>query len=428
MEATMKANRFRTAATRAALAALVVAAAAATAAPARAQDETAGAPGEWLYRFTGARTLGLGGAYVALADDPLGVLWNPAGLSSMDENELRFENARLFGESTLNGFGFAVPGSHLPSFGVAVLSLRGAEFQRTNELNDDLGTFRPTQTAYLLTTSKAFSTRFAIGVNAKYVQQSVEDFSGGGFGFDIGTTYVPVPNLRVGAAAMNLGGPNITLRDVQETYPVTLRGGAALDVLGGRGRVALEVDQSDGLGPRFHGGAEYWIQRGIALRAGMDDTEATGGFSYRFMPQYQLDYAVADHPLGLSHRLGVSWRFGGFAARSIADPQVFSPTGEKAVTRIDLKARTKSDAESWTLDLIDKSDTVVRRFGGRGQAPSHIEWDGKDENGMPLADGVYRYTFTVKDARGRVLKSDPRTIQISTGGPQGDVPVIPIQP
>src|SRR3954470_23385024 len=56
--------------------------------PARAQDQVAGTPGEWLTRFTGARTLGLGGAYVALADDPLGVLWNPAGLSSMDENEL----------------------------------------------------------------------------------------------------------------------------------------------------------------------------------------------------------------------------------------------------------------------------------------------------------------------------------------------------
>jgi hypothetical protein len=395
---------------------------------AQAQDQSAGAPGEWLTRYTGARTLGLGGAYVALADDPLGVLWNPAGLSAMDENELRFENAMLFGENTLNGFGFAVPGSRLPSFGVAVLSLRGAEYERTNAMNDALGTFRPSQTAYLLTASKAFTPRFALGVNAKFVQQQVEDNSGGGTGFDIGGTWMAMPGLRLGASVINLGGPSISLRETEESYPTVIRGGAAINVLGGRGRVAIEVDQSEGLGTRFHGGGEYWIQRGLALRAGMDDASATGGFSYRFMPQYQLDYAVADHPLGLSHRVGVAMRFGGFFARPSAEPAVFSPTGEQAVTRIDLRARTKSDADNWTLDLVDKSDAVVRRFGGRGQPPSHIQWDGKDENGLPLADGVYRYTLTVRDAKGRVLKSDPRSIEIATGGPKGDVPVIPIQP
>src|SRR5438046_2937925 len=80
------------------------------AAPAAAQSQNAGVPGEWLMRYTSARTLGLGGAFVALADDPLGVLWNPAGLSLMNENELRFENARMFGDTQLNSFGFAVPG------------------------------------------------------------------------------------------------------------------------------------------------------------------------------------------------------------------------------------------------------------------------------------------------------------------------------
>src|SRR5436190_15269396 len=144
-----------------------------TAGIARAQEqEVAGTAGEWLTRYTSARTLGIGSAYVAIADDPLGILWNPAGLSTMDENELRFENARMFGESTLNSFGFAVPGSRWPSFGVAVVSMRGAEYQRTNDMNDDLGTFRPGETAYFVTASKAFSTRFAIGGNVKFVQQS----------------------------------------------------------------------------------------------------------------------------------------------------------------------------------------------------------------------------------------------------------------
>jgi hypothetical protein len=394
--------------------------------PASAEDATAGAPDEWMSRYATARTMGLGGAYVAVADDPLGVIWNPAGLSAMDQNELRFENARLFEDTSINGFSFAVPGSWLPSFGVTMLALGSGEYQRTNDMNDPLGTFRNTETAYLFTMSKAFSTRFAVGTNLKLVQQRVEDFSAGGFGVDVGGWYNVVPGLRLGATVSNLAGPELTLRDVAEAYPLQLRGGAALQVLGGRGLISAQVDQSEGLGTRMHAGAEYWIGSGMALRVGFDDNYETGGFSYRFAPQYQLDYGVADQALGLTHRVGLSCRFGGFFASSHAEPAVFSPTGEKAVTRIDLNARTKAAADVWTLEIVSKGAEVVRRFSGKGQPPAHVEWDGKDEAGMPLADGVYRYSLTVKDHAGREVVAHARTIEIFTSGPQGQVPVIPV--
>src|SRR5512138_3156463 len=117
--------------------------------PVAAQSQDAGQPGEWLARYTSARTLGLGGAYVATADDPLGVLWNPAGLSFMNQNELRFENARLFEETSVNAIGFAVPGSRWPSLGVTIVALGSGEFQRTNDMNDALGTFREGEVAYM---------------------------------------------------------------------------------------------------------------------------------------------------------------------------------------------------------------------------------------------------------------------------------------
>jgi len=93
------------------------------------------------------------------------------------------------------------------------------------------------------------------------------------------------------------------------------------------------------------------------------------------------------------------------------------------VTQVRLQAHTKSDADRWSLDFVNKSDEVVRRFGGKGVPPPHVLWDGKDENGMPLADGVYRYQLVVYDAAGRVLTDTTRTVEISTGGPQGAVPV-----
>ena len=245
-------------------------------------------------------------------------------------------------------------------------------------------------------------------------------------GFDAGVLWSPVPGLSLGGSVLNLGGPSVTLRSVAETYPTELRGGFAWRLLDGRGLITMQLDQSDGAGTRFHGGSEYWIQPGLALRVGFDDVGGTGGFAYRFTPAYQIDYGVSDHALGMAHRVGLSYRFGGFFAKSQAHPEIFSPTGERAVTRIELNARTKAGAREWTLELRDKGGLVVRRFGGPGQPPAHLLWDGKDETGLPLPDGVYHYVLTVIDADARVLVSPERTIEISTDGPQGRVPVIPL--
>jgi hypothetical protein len=388
-----------------------------------AQTESGGAPGSWLSGYAGARTVGLGGAFVATADDALGILWNPAGLQWMDQNQAMFESVRLFEDTSINSLSFALPGSRLPSLGISIVSLTSGQFERTNELNNPLGTFSEGETAYLFSLAKGFGSRLTVGTNFKLVHQSVEDFSGGGFGMDLGGIYQFTSSLRVGASVLNLGGPSITLRSAAETYPTEIRGGFSFEMLNGRAHLSAEVDHADGPGTSLHGGAEYWVQPGIALRAGYSDERATGGFSYRFGPQYQLDYGVADHDLGLSHRVGLSYRFGGFYASNRAEPEVFSPTGEKAVTKISLNARTKGEADSWSLDIESKSAQSVRRFGGPGLPPAHVLWDGKDETGLPVADGVYTYRLTVKDKEGRVLNASTRKVEISTGGPQVTVPI-----
>jgi hypothetical protein len=390
---------------------------------AQAQSESGGAPGDWLARYTGARTVGLGSAYVAAADASIGALWNPAAIGLLDQNEVLVETARLFEDTSMHGLSFAVPGRRLPSLGFSVVALRSGAFEKTNELNESLGTFEDGETAFLFTASKNVGTRFALGANFKVVRQTLEDFSAGGFGADLGGLVNVTPRLRVGVSLLNVGGPSLTLRETAESYPVETRGGFALQLLGGRALVAAEVDRRGDSPARMHAGAEYWIQRSLGLRVGYDDAYATGGFSYRVSPQVQLDYGVADHTLGLTHRVGFSYRFGGFFASAHALPAIFSPTGDQPVTRVSLQAHTKADPDRWTLDFVNKSDEVVRRFGGKGVPPAHVQWDGKDENGLPLADGVYRYQLIVYDREGRLLSDTTRTVEISTGGPQGSVPV-----
>jgi flagellar hook assembly protein FlgD len=122
--------------------------------------------------------------------------------------------------------------------------------------------------------------------------------------------------------------------------------------------------------------------------------------------------------------VALAYRFGGFFASSTAMPDVFSPLGENSVTKFEIKSRTKAETKEWRLAIIDKHGETVRSFGGLGVPPAHVMWDGKDENGMTLPDGVYRYRMTVIDDEGRTLRTEEKTVEITTSGPQGSVPVI----
>jgi hypothetical protein len=390
-----------------------------------AEDASNGMPGDWLSRYATARSIGLGGAFVATADDPLAaMMWNPAGLTQSLQNEVHFETAHYFEDTSINGLSFVMPARRLPTLGFTMLSLSSGGFERTDELNTSLGTFDQKDMAFLISGSKSLTQRLSLGANLKIVTQQVEDFKSSGVGADIGGLYSITPRVKLGLSLLNLGGPSLSPRDVTETIPMEVRGGVAVGFLNGRGLVSVEADHRDGPGTTLHAGTEMWFLDSFGVRAGYDDTEAAGGFSYRLNPQMQFDYGMNDHELGLVHYIGVSYRFGGFFANSYATPEVFSPIGENSVTKINIQSRTKAETKQWQLDVIDKHNEVVRTFGGPGAPPAHVMWDGKDENGMTLADGFYTYRLVVTDDEGRVLRAEDHKVEITTSGPQGGVPVI----
>jgi hypothetical protein len=390
---------------------------------ARAQDQIGGVPGEWLSRYLGARTAGMGGAFVAVSDEALGVVWNPAGISQLSQNEVELETSFLYESTTINAFSFALPGRTIPSFGLTVLSLGSGDFEKTSELNESLGSFKEGDLAFLLTASKNLGRNFFLGANVKIVRQAVDEFNATGVGVDLGVLYRIHPAVRLGASLLNLGGPSLALRAIDEQYPADVRAGVAVNFLSGRALLSGQVGYQADLGASLAVGTEFWVHNSLALRLGFAETDPAGGFSFRITPDAQFDYAATDNVLGVTHRMGIVYRFGGFFASSEADPDVFSPIGERSVTKFHLAAKTKADAGSWSLEIVDKSNHAVRRFSGKGSPPAHVMWDGKDEAGLPLPDGVYKYWLIVVDGEGRELASHTNKVEITTEGPKGAVPV-----
>lgn len=390
---------------------------------ASAGDGTEGLPGDWLNRFDSARGAAIGGARAALADEPLAALINPAAAAWLERGAIQVNTTRLFEETSINSFGIALPATGRPSLAFNVLSLGSGGFERTGALSDEsLGTFEEGNLALGLAVAQPLGDRLAAGAQVKLVRQSLDEFNGSGLGLDLGVIGRLPGGMQLGASAVNLGGPTIAMRMRDETYLRELRGGAAIPVNGGNGLLAADIVQRDGADPQFHVGGRFRLQA-LELGVGYDIDNFAAGFSYRLPNGLQLDYAMSDHEMGLVHRVGLVWRFGGFSAEAKASPAVFSPTGGEPLTRFALKARTRAAAASWHLDIADASGVIVRTFAGKGQPPADIVWDGKDGAGRPLPDGDYTYRLRVDERGGATLQARPGVVEIASGGLLGTIGV-----
>ena len=73
-----------------------------------AQEGEAGTQSIFNFGFS-ARAMGLGRAYVALADDPSAVFWNPAGLEYVPRISFSLFHTSLYEGATYDFIGFVYP-------------------------------------------------------------------------------------------------------------------------------------------------------------------------------------------------------------------------------------------------------------------------------------------------------------------------------
>lgn len=279
----------------------------------------------------GARPLGMGGAYVAAADDGNAVLWNAAGLAQLSRQEITVMfaalyaglGARLYNEETDQlGYHF-VSYVHPSEWGSFALSWSTFQSRFYNE-----GTF-------CLSYGKRLKDYLYTGLNLKRPGWSIEEneytrldrdisdhgASRKGFTFDLSTLYKATDKLSIGLSAENLLPTDVGL-NTEENIPINLRGGVAYRTdnpmdLNIKLLSLLDVTYRAGDGADIRMGMESWFLNGsVGARAGWNLTSATLGFSYRMIRRWletQIDYAFV-YPISIretygSHRTSISVRF-----------------------------------------------------------------------------------------------------------------------
>ncbi len=151
---------------------------------------------------TGARAIGIGGAFIGVADDENAVRRNPAGLTRLDRYALGFEQtpSGLFDVLETSYLSATLPTSEKMALGVDWLQV-GIEDE---ELNSNRSSFN---FAY----SYAPLSQLSLGANLKYFTWSIalDGRSRGaatGWGTDVGLLYQPHPRWKLGVVAQDFIG------------------------------------------------------------------------------------------------------------------------------------------------------------------------------------------------------------------------------
>lgn len=314
---------------------------------------------DFLQIGAGARSLGMGEAYSAVAEGPDAVYWNPAGLGRMTRSEATYSRTELPAGVHHDFLALGVPSSLLGgTIAVGVTRLSQDKLALVNASNQNQGTFAPHSEVYALSYGRDFTRNeaaetsrdylrgnwniphadkpfnddpepwtgeIAFGFSAKAVHESLGTRSASAFAFDGGGTFRPADlhELILAGAVRNVG---TRMRFISESEPLPgeLAASAAYDARSGEWRLlpALEIEApyagavygklgfeasrpvGDGMRAAARIGYNSRTTSGLGVLSGLTAGVGLGAGSFSFDAAFQ-PMAV----LGQSLRVGIDWKF-----------------------------------------------------------------------------------------------------------------------
>ena len=285
--------------------------------------------GEFMALGVGGRALGMGGAFVAVANDVTAGYYNPAGLANINYPQIALMHSEQFGNLVNYDYGaVGIPFGNDMSFGLSVMRLgvdgipdtRNARIDTNGDgIIDDndmlrldyskITEFSNQDWAFYLTFAKRQTENFYWGANVKIIRRDLAEFGATGIGFDVGAFYSPLENLFLGANIQDVTTTLVAWNTGRnELISPTLKLGAAYrltEFLGGYIMPALDFDvrfenrrfaSNFNLGPvsfDMHAGLEYRFKELFSVRAGYNDVKQfTVGAGVK-LPKLNIDYSFA---------------------------------------------------------------------------------------------------------------------------------------
>ena len=244
--------------------------------------------------YVGARALGMGNAFTAVADDASAGFWNPAGL-------IQWQGVKLFAVNKLHDrseYRFDPKGIGY--------SYHGYSLFWGNKIAIGVDSGVPDFNYYGI--ARQLGPYFAAGLSLKFKRRHPSDvyqFFGYQTAYDLGMLFKPHPNLKFGCLAQNLEGYGIQWLTLGISYRYAghwLR----------RAPCEFSVDvalPTEGKTPELYIGAEWHPFSILPIRLGISNGSLTGGIGITWKDIFYINYARIFEKHSASDFIGVAISF-----------------------------------------------------------------------------------------------------------------------
>lgn len=293
---------------------------------------------QFLKIGAGARAIGMGGAYTAISNDIYGVYWNPAGVANSPKNgQAAFNHVNWLADISYDFSAASLNVEEVGTFFATMISLGVPEEKvRTVEYPEGDGRMWDAKSLAIgVGFARKLTDKFSVGIQVKFIRESIWNNSASGMAVDFGTYYVsPFNDMIIAASISNFGtkmqldgrdilfnydpgnDPNSGANNVLSKYemgkydlPLTFRLGLGMDVYKDRyfrTTVALDATHPNDNTEYVNTGVEVAYDEMFMFRLGykslfLRDSEqgltVGGGLKYGITDQLDLmvNYGWADY-------------------------------------------------------------------------------------------------------------------------------------
>jgi hypothetical protein len=159
----------------------------------------------------GAAAVGVGGAFVSVANDASAIYWNVGGISTIGKYDLQIASMEWIGDTRFNFVGLVLPLGNFGTLGFSFTALSMDDMiVRTVEKPEGTGEFFSAgDISFGVSYARNLTDRFSLGFTFKYIQEKIWHMTAQSFAIDAGTLFRTdiLGGMVIGASISNFGTP-----------------------------------------------------------------------------------------------------------------------------------------------------------------------------------------------------------------------------